>query len=462
MMFRLALLCCTALVLFASPVRPGEPASGEWKAGVARINITPERLMWMSGYSARTKPAEGKRNDLWAKALALEDPKGRRAVLITMDLVGIPREIATAVCGRLKAKHGLAREALILNVSHTHCGPVVGSNLAAMYFLDETQQKLVADYARTLEDKLVAVAGEALGALAPARLTWGSGRATFAVNRRNNKEADVPRLREAGQLKGPVDHDVPVLAVRDPKGRLRAVVFGYACHATVLSFYQWSGDYPGFAQEFLEKAHPGAVALFWAGCGGDQNPLPRRRVELAEQYGRQLADAVAAVLQKEMVPIAGSLAMAYTEIDLPFAELPTREQLLKDRESDNRYIARRAQLLLQRLESDKALRGSYPYPVQVWQIGSAVTLVALGGEVVVDYALRLKKELGEGTTWVAGYSNDVMAYIPSLRVLQEGGYEGGGAMVYYGQPSAWSPRVEELIVAAVHEQVKKVRGRQAP
>ena len=86
-----------------------------------------------------------------------------------------------------------------------------------------------------------------------------------------------------------------------------------------------------------------------------------------------------------------------------------------------------------------------------------MTWIALGGEVVVDYALRLKKELGP--VWVAGYANDVMAYIPSLRVLKEGGYEGAGAMVYYGLPTVWSPRVEELIVAAVRNQVTAVRAK---
>jgi hypothetical protein len=78
---------------------------------------------------------------------------------------------------------------------------------------------------------------------------------------------------------------------------------------------------------------------------------------------------------------------------------------------------------------------------------------------VVDYSLRLKKELSPDKTWVAGYSNDVMAYIPSLRVLKEGGYEGGGAMLYYGLPTVWSPRVEETIVAAVHETARQARER---
>jgi neutral ceramidase len=449
-----------SVVLAAALLSTAAPAA-PWKAGAAKVKITPARPMWLSGYGNRDRPASGTLQDLWAKALVLEDPAGQRAALVTMDLVGIPRELSVAVCAELKMRYGLPREAVLLSVSHTHCGPVVGNNLAAMYFLDAEQQKLVEDYSAGLRKKLIEVVGRAIGLLEPADLAWGKGLATFAVNRRNNKEADVPRLRERGELKGPVDHDVPVLAVRGGDRRLRAVVFGYACHATVLSFYQWCGDYPGFAQAALEKAHPGAVALFWAGCGADQNPLPRRSVKLAQQYGERLAGAVEDALQAPLPPVRGGLAAAYREIALPFADLPSRDGLVKDSASPQRYVARRAKLLLERIASKGALSGTYPYPVQAWQLGAGPTLVALGGEVVVDYSLRLKKELGADRIWVAGYANDVMAYIPSLRVLKEGGYEGGGAMVYYGLPTVWAPKVEELIVTAVREQVRQVRGGKA-
>jgi len=434
-----------------------EPAQTGWKAGVAKVKITPEKLMWMSGYSSRDKPAEGKLHDLWAKALVLEDSEGQRAVLVTMDLVGIGRELSRKVCADLKTKCGFERQAIALSVSHTHCGPVVHSNLNTMYHVDREQQKLIEEYAQTLQQKLIDVVGSALKDLAPARLEWSMGTTTFAVNRRENKEADVPELIKKGELKGPVDHDVPVLAVRGEKGQLRAVICGYACHATVLSFFKWSGDWPGFAQIALEKAHPGAVALFWAGCGADQNPLPRRSVALAEKYGDMLADSVSAVLGKPMKPIQGRLKMSYTEIDLPFGDLPSREQLIKDTLDKDKYVVSRAKQLLKQIEEKGSLAGTYPYPVQAWQIGDGPTWVILGGEVVVDYVLRLKKELGAGKTWVMGYANDVMAYIPSLRVLKEGGYEGARSMIYYGQPTVWGASIEEDIVKAVREQVKKVR-----
>jgi hypothetical protein len=429
------------------PLAPA--ARAEWKAGVARAVITPAEPLWMSGYAARDRPAEGTLIDLWAKALALDDCDGHRAVLVTLDLCGVDRGLSQRACSRISAQHHLDRAAIALCVSHTHTGPVVGENLRAMYFLDERQRKLVDDYTAALEDHIVTVAAQALEAMKPARLQWSVGRAAFAVNRRNNREEDVTQLRAEGNLKGPVDYDLPVLAVRPESGGAPlALVFGYACHATTLSFYQWSGDWPGFAQVELEKAYPGATALFVAGCGADQNPLPRRTVQLAQDYGKQTAAGVRGALDGVLRPVAGPLRTKYSEIDLPFAAVPTREQLTKDAASSDRYVAGRAKLLLSQLDRDGKLPAAYPYPVQVWRLGDGLQLVLLGGEVVVDYSLRLKRELGP-TTWVAAYSNDVMAYIPSRRVLTEGGYEGGGAMVYYGLPSPWAPEVEEKIVGEV-------------
>jgi len=443
------------LLLFLTfcEVATSQAAAEGWKAGVARRSITPEKFMWMSGYASRDKPADGKLTDLWAKCLVLEDPAGRRVALVTLDLVGIDRQVSINVRDRLQQKFQLERAQVALNCSHTHTGPVVGHNLRPMFFFSDEQASLVREYTATLENSIVSVVGEAIANLAPGRISFNSGQATFAVNRRNNPEVDVPGLRAAGTLRGPVDYDVPVLAVRDDEGKLIAVTFGYACHATCLSSFQWSGDYPGFAQIELEKRHPEAVALFWAGCGADQNPLPRRTTELAEGYGKQLADAVDRTLNAVATPVNGNLGASYEELPLMFDRLPNREQLVTESESKDRYVASRAKHLLEQIDAGQPLSQTYPYPVQVWQLGPELDWVMLGGEVVIDYALRLKHTLGPNT-WVAGYTNDVMAYIPSRRVLTEGGYEGGGAMVYYGLPTVWSPQVEEQIVKQVADSSK--------
>ena len=429
-------------------------AADAWKAGAAKVNITPESAMWMAGYAARTKPAEGKMTDLWTKALVLEDPAGKRAVLVTLDLVGIERGLSAPLCEKLAKRHQLERSQIALNCSHTHSGPVVARNLRPMheYSLEKPQQELIHKYADELEAKVIAVVGQAIGKLAPAKIEWGSGRTDIAVNRRNNKADEVPPLRAQGMLKGPTDHDVPVLAIKSEGGQLIAVACGYACHATVLDGYQWSGDYPGFFQIEFEQAHPGAIALFWAGCGADQNPLPRRSQELAEKYGKQLAAAVEEVLAKPLTPLAGGLTTSYEEIPLALAKLPTRGELLTQTKDANKYVAMRAKMLLEEIDAGKALSQTYPYPVQFWRLGEGLEWFLLGGEVVVDFAIRIKSEQRGLKTWVAGYTNDVMAYIPSRRVLTEGGYEGGGAMVYYGMPTVWSELVEQQIMAEVNRQ----------
>ena len=288
--------------------------------------------MWMSGYAARTKPSEGAVHDLWAKALAIKDPAGRTVLLVTLDVVGIDRDDLESDPRRLEQqRHGLGRDRIVLACSHTHCGPVVGTNLLTMYRIDDAERRRIAEYTKWLEDAIVKVAGEALGHLGDARLSWANGRCDFAVNRRANPEADVPGLRERLALQGPDDHDVPVLRVARPDGSSMSVVFGYACHCTVLDFNKFCGDYAGFAQVELEARHPGATAMFVAGCGGDQNPIPRRSLELAERYGKQLAADVETVLAGPMQPIERGIATAYEEIALAFAATcRRREQIEKD------------------------------------------------------------------------------------------------------------------------------------
>lgn len=286
----------------------------------------------------------------------------------------------------------------------------------------------------------------AFGKLAPAKLSAGQGQTTFAINRRENKEADVPKMKT---FKGPVDHSVPVLRVTGKDGQLIAAVFGYACHNTTLSFYQWCGDYAGFAQIAVEQANPGAMAMFYMGCGADQNPLPRRKVEQAKKYGGMLADAVQAVMGGEMRPIEPTLEMVYDEIPLELGEMPTKAYLAEQAEKGNYYMKRWGKRLLGKLERGEGLMKFYPYPVQIWRLGGEQLWVALGGEVVVDYSLRIKAGLGD-RVWVTAYANDVMAYIPSKRVLREGGYEGHTSQMIYGLPAKWDEDVEGRVMSAVH------------
>jgi neutral ceramidase len=448
------------------PCAAAQQQQPEWKAGLASSIITPEQPMWMAGYAARDKPSEGKVHDLRAKALALQDAEGTRLIIVTVDLLGIGRTMRDWLEKEANRRYELPPEALLLSASHTHCGPAVRETKYSiygdtLYGLSDEQIEQSKQYADALQDKLLKLIGQAIEDLAPAQLSYTHARAGFAMNRRSKIEQGY---RISPNPDGPVDHDVPVLRVDTPDGKLRAILFGYACHCTTLSFYQFCGDYAGFAQQYIEEAYPGTTALFVAGCGGDQNPYPRggpRTLDYCMQHGRALANGVEAALTPRARPVGGPIRAVLDTVTLDFAEPPSREQLEEQLKSENKYERRHAQTLLDELEQAGKIRTTYPYLVQVIEFGDDLTMIALAGEVVVDYSLRLKAELSGRPVWVAAYCNDVFGYLPSVRVLQEGGYEAGGAMLYTPLPGPFAPSVEKKVVDKVHELVRQVRAQKS-
>jgi len=433
-------------VAATSLLSPFGASSDGWQAGVASVDITPEHSVWMAGFAARTQPSQGTALPLHAKAVALKSANHPIAVVVTADLLGFTARITNTVAAAVHRKYGIRRADLLFNASHTHCGPVIDEQLAVAYDLSQSQWNDIRDYSSQLETKLVSLVGEALSRMAAARIAYGVDAADFAANR---------RVKFPG---GPVDQTVHVLRVDGPDGAPRAIVFGYACHNTTLpaTFVRFHGDYAGVAQAALEERHRGAIAMFVAGCGADANPSPRGTTELVQAHGESLASAVDRALDQSSA-ITPSLRTAYDTADLPFADEATRERWHAQLDIDPIYLQRHAALMRSIAARDGRLPAAQTDPIQVWQLGPArgqtdhsVTLVALGGEVVVDYALRLSREYPGRHMWVAGYSNDVFAYVPSLRVLREGGYEGGDAMIYYGRPGPFAESVEEIIVGKVH------------
>ena len=454
----LLLTCCTAF-------------AAAFHAGVARIKITPPQPFWMTGYSSRTNQSMGVFQDLWARALALRDPQGHRVVIVTCDLIGLHHCVSDEVFARAKKRFKLDRPDVLLCCSHTHSGPVVGLNLSVMFdFSAEDKQRVLA-YAAQLTDSLVNVIGDALKDLTPAKLAAGHGSAGFAKNRRQVKPTGVSMQPNPT---GPVDHDVPVLKVTSPDGHLRAILFGYACHNTTIGgkgekladFYKIHGDYAGQAEEELEKAHPGATAMFTILCGADQNPEPRGSLELAVEHGKALATEVNRVLNTDLRPVRPPIRTACQIISLDFAKhtRQTFEDELKKAEdpkkSDSKFRARRAKLMLAAYDQHHPIRQT-PYPVQAIRLGNDLTILALGGEVVVDYQLRSKHEFPNENLMAIGYANDVMCYIPSVRVLHEGGYEPNFSMIYYGQPGPFADTVEETVFKGIHQVMKKVGAKPA-
>lgn len=433
--------------LLAAGVGSGSGAE-PWRAGSAALDITPDTALWMAGFALRTQPAQGTALALKAKALAIQSGGGPPAVLVTADLLGLTARLTGAVAAEVRRRHGIPRSHLLFNASHTHCGPVVDEQLSVAYDLTPGQWSDIRRYSARLERQLVAVIAQAVERLRPASITFARGSVDFARNRRAQSGPN-----------GPVDRSVPVLRVSGADGSLQALVFGYACHNTTLqhAFVEYHGDYAGVAQAALEARHPGTIAMFVAGCGADANPHPRGTLELVQAHGRALADAVTRSLDSA-TPLTPPLRTAYGVVNLPFAGKDVRDRWRATLEIDERYLRRYDALMQSKADRAGRLPANQPAPVQVWSFGgvlppgpvpSDLTLIAIGGEVVVDYAVRLAAEYPERRVWAAGYSNDVFGYLPSRRVLGEGGYEGADAMVYYGRPGPFTAEVEELIVGQV-------------
>lgn len=431
--------------LFLAVMARGAEAQSQWRAGVARQDITPSGPIWMGGYASRKHPSEGVLQPLGAKALVLEDRHGERVVFVCMDLIGVDGRLCDDVGRRVFASTGISRERIIFNSSHTHCGPVVAGVTPIVYDLDAGQQAAVDAYSEKLKSQLVALVEEAAKGLFPAGLSYGEGEATFGANRR----AMRGRADRGPDPAAPVDHGVPVLSVRDGEGALRAIVFGYACHGTTTGIYQINGDYPGYAQAAIESRRSGVTALFMAGCGADINPHPRSEIALSQRHGETLATVVNEVLEKPMLPLHGPLRVWHERLNLRLADPPDRLAVEGSLTNKDVYKQRLAKQMLAELSAGRSLPTSCQCTLQAVGIGKDLVMVALPGEPVVDYALRLRRELVGQRIWASGYCNEIFAYVPSERVLVEGGYEGGDAMVYFGLHGPFRSGIEQTIVDAV-------------
>jgi neutral ceramidase len=424
--------------------------NAQFNAGVGRKVITPDSAIWLSGYAARTRPSEGILHDLWAKALVIEDNKGKRIIIVTMDIIGLSHELSETIAQRVINKYGIDRSRLLLNSSHTHSGPVIWPSLSMMFELTTEDMQALIRYNRKLADDVVDVIDMAILDLKPADLYIAHSSADIAVNRRQETEKGYVI---GVSNEGPVDQDVPVLKVSTPDGTLRAILFGYACHNTTLDIYQVNGDYAGFAQIEVEKENPNVTAMFLAGCGADQNPNPRRSVELAMQHGKTLAEAVQKALSGEFIPVHPRIRTYFTTVDLKFAPVDP-DQFKEEMLGDDRFKINRAKFILEAMDKGYDI-STLSYPVQAVRFSNDFTILALGGEVVVDYSLNAKKRYPNDNLFVAGYSTEVQCYIPSARVLKEGGYEPVTSMIYYGLPGPFAGNVEQKIFSAIDLVMKK-------
>jgi hypothetical protein len=447
------ILCSVAAAIvgiFTHTGRAAEPVP----VGAAVVDITPDYPIRMVGYESRKTESEGVASRLKVRALAIggdDAASGGPAVLVAVDNCAVGSKVTEEVAARLRKKANIKRERFVVCSTHTHCAPGLSSGLDFIYGnrLPADQQSRIDRYTGELTDAIEKAALEAVAARAPANLAWGQGALGFAANRRVLKDG-----RWVGfgvNPNGPVDPSVPVLRATDSDGKIKAVLFGYACHCTTLGgeFMKICAEWTGYACDEIERQSAGAIAIGIIGCGADANPEPRRNLDDAKQHGLAAGREVDRLVKSSLVPLTGQIECHLRKLELPLESLPPRAKL-EQQAKENGAVGFLARTLIARLDRGESLPTSVPYVVQSWCFGDDLAIVFLAGEVVVDYSLRLKWEIDKDRLWVAAYSNDVPCYIPSRRILSEGGYEADFSMTYYGHPARLAPATEDTIIQAVH------------
>jgi hypothetical protein len=436
-LFVLLLTCAAGSAQAAESTTPDG-----YQVGVARLDITPDYPIRLNGFGGRREESEGVTQRIWAKALAISAGGNPPLVLLAIDSLGVRMPMVDEVAARLEKKLGIPRSHVALTFTHSHTTPKVNGASDNIFStpIPPAHQEHIDRYTKQLADWLEQVASQAVQDRRPARLEWAVGGWDLAKNRRTPG--------------GPVDHDLPVLAVRAADGKIKAIYASYACHCVTLSNNKISGDWAGFAQEAIERRFPGSIALVSVGAGSDSNPssgVMRDRVDIASLQGAQMADEAARLLEGPLRPVTGPLVARLGRIGLALDDPPTREQL-EAKVKQGGPAGYNAQTQLARLDRGESLQRVIDYPVQSFTFGDSLQMVFLAGEVCVDYSLRLKRELDSRRIWVNAYSNDFGCYIPSERLVREGGYGGGAEIPYFALPATLKRGLEQQIIDEVLRQ----------
>ncbi len=385
--------------------------------GMSKAIITPPLGMELAGYGQQ-RASESVLDELELRAFWFqEEATGQAACLITADLLGFSDTLTPAIRNELAERFGIRPEAILLAASHTHSGPQTCENAARAGGPPDP------DYIRQLRGWLVEAVAEAREKTQPVTLHVGRGKLSgYAINRRVLVDGVAVM---APNPEGKRDDEVTVLTCREEAtGSVRAVLFHYTCHPTVMGDLRITGDYPGAARRHVEQAFEGACAGFLPGCFGDVRPdctvmgrkaFRRGIPEDVAAFGKALGEEIVRVVNETTEPLTPRLFARAESVVLPLAMEP--EQRI---------------LSLQRLD-----------------LAAELTLVAMGGEICVDYGDFIKAQRPPGGAIPIGYANGMIGYIASARLFPEGGYEPDTSHEVFDLPSPFQPSIEPILQEAI-------------
>lgn len=435
-------------------------------SGTAVRDITPPLGYRLHGHAARTGLTNAVHDRLCLKALSIGDGE-RRVFVVTSDLLFLDPALAAAIKQDACRELGLAPEQVLLTAAHVHTGPFVCATTP------EEERQVPPGYLGELRRKTVEALREAAEHEEPVTLSWSRAEADIGVINRRLLTPYGIEMRP--NPSGPVDREVLTLATRGRDGRLRAILFNYACHPTTIAtdIAEVSADFPGAAQRLLEARHPGAVALFVNGCCGDVRPnlvadgqFRGGSFEDVDRMGKALAEAVSAALGRATPVAEGAVEGRLETVELPLAldllpdtpehleqaaahhlRRPKRDEAVSGAwhtPSDEPAVSEWKAEMAGRLARGEAMPVSVPMEVQVLAVGG-MRLVGLAGEIMVEIGLRIKATSGGGAL-VCSCANGVKGYIPTAAALDEGGYE-AKSFLYRKYPAPYASNAADVLIA---------------
>lgn len=420
----------------------------KWSIGYAQGDITPKKgQTLMSGYG-RQRYAEGVLKPLRAQCIALRDAGGNTALVITADILGFDRQSVEYLRRTLAAKHKIAPEAVMLAASHTHWGP------PTLYRVTLAVGPLDPWLVAGLERQLLTLADEALGNLTPGEVTYGHIDTMVGHNRRDPKGNGVVEWRP--NPKNDYDTHTPILRLSRKGAAVDDIVLvGHACHPTSSGgINKFTPDYPGAMRDRIESALGArARAVFVMGCGADakvthKDPKSGELVFTGDPKnsaiaGRKLGNEVLKHLRSagvSRVAVPPSLNCRMATGDLTMTKPRPLQRLQADAyQPDNGVFE--VWWSRQMLAYPDARR-KHHYEVQSWVLGDALTMLALEGEVCSPLGPLSRALAKTPHAMTVGYANEVQGYIPSKKIVLEGGYEGESSHRAYFKPAPFTPRVE--------------------
>lgn len=422
------------------------------KFGISKADITPQTPVFLAGFADRTHESEGVHDPLYAKAALLQANK--TLAIITLDLVGSDRSFIDGIKSALQDKFGLHHDEVLINFSHTHHaiaarGPVQAEG-------GEFRRGSVIDFA-LLRDTLVSIVADCYAHLEEGQLLLARGTTKFGVSRR--------KLTEQGVQWKPtydteIDHDLFVLKLVDGKRQVKGIMYNYGCHPTSMSSdnYLISNDFPGKTNRVLEETYPGAAALFLQGCAGEVKPLKCAlgdsfiscTFEQMEEAGAELAQAVVRLIeQSAFAPVQGPFKTTLTEATLRMEQTPADyfEGIANNPaigEVRRRGAARKIEQIKKGLTKERT-----SIYIGVWHLDDETRLIAMEGEISTEYAMLLKQLFPGGKTIVLGYTNGVSFYVPTRKMIGEGGYEVDFHHLGGPYSGIFFPEIEDVIVGQI-------------